>query len=310
MPEQRETKTEPPIALSLEAVIAAVTDDQPRLLAVTGNPRRMALPSGPLGAVGDPTLESALRRLVRQQTGLEVSYAEQLYTFGDRDRQRDSHAPRLLSVAYLALVHEEQPSDGAAWIDWYGLFPWEDHRDRSPAVLHERLLPQLRRWAAGDEARRSRLRVTFGTDATPWDPIRVLERYELLYEAELVAERFLDRSETPPAGLHTGTSLACDHRRIAASALGRLRGKLTYRPVVFELMGETFTLTELQHTVEALFGVRVHKQNFRRLVEQGRLVEGTAEYRGATGGRPAELFRFRAEVLGERPRPGLLRPRP
>ena len=99
--------------------------------------------------------------------------------------------------------------------------------------------------------------------------------------------------------------MALDHRRIAASALGRLRGKLTYRPVVFELLPDLFTLTTLQRTVQALAGVRLHTQNFRLLVERSRLVEGTGERTASTGGRPAELFRFRPEVVEERPRPGL-----
>ena len=55
--------------------------------------------------------------------------------------------------------------------------------------------------------------------------------------------------------------------------MGRLRGKLKYRPVVFELMPPEFTLLELQRTVEAISGTLLHKQNFRRLVEQGGLVE-------------------------------------
>jgi hypothetical protein len=75
--------------------------------------------------------------------------------------------------------------------------------------------------------------------------------------------------------------------------------------VVFELMAEAFTLFELQRAVEALAGVRLHKQNFRRLVEQGGLVEGTGRLRQDTGGRPAELFRFRRDVLLERPAPGV-----
>ena len=69
--------------------------------------------------------------------------------------------------------------------------------------------------------------------------------------------------------------MALDHRRILATALGRVRGKLKYRPVVFELLPPTFTLSRLQRVVEALAGVRLHKQNFRRLVERGGLVEGT-----------------------------------
>jgi hypothetical protein len=99
--------------------------------------------------------------------------------------------------------------------------------------------------------------------------------------------------------------MALDHRRFLATALGRLRGKLKYRPVVFELLPATFTLLRLQRVVEALAGARLHKQNFRRLVEQGGLVEGTGLIETGTLGRPAELFRFRREVLRERRAPGV-----
>jgi hypothetical protein len=96
-----------------------------------------------------------------------------------------------------------------------------------------------------------------------------------------------------------------DHRRILATAISRLRAKLKYRPVVFELLAEEFTLTELQATVESIFGRAVHKQNFRRLVEKAELVEPTGASTHDTGGRPAALFRFRREVLEERLAPGL-----
>ena len=65
-----------------------------------------------------------------------------------------------------------------------------------------------------------------------------------------------------------------------------------------------FTLLELQRTVEAISGIRLHKQNFRRLVEDQGLVEGTGRRAAIARGRPAELFRFRREVLRERPAPG------
>jgi hypothetical protein len=60
--------------------------------------------------------------------------------------------------------------------------------------------------------------------------------------------------------------------------------------------------------VEALAGVALHKQNFRRLVEQGGLVERLGVWERGTGGRPAEKFRFRREVLVERPAPGVRLP--
>jgi hypothetical protein len=73
-------------------------------------------------------------------------------------------------------------------------------------------------------------------------------------------------------------------------------------------MPDIFTLLELQETVEALSGVRLHKPNFRRLVEGQGLVEETGEVSTATGGRPARLVRFRREVLRERPAPGVRLP--
>ena len=136
----------------------------------------------------------------------------------------------------------------------------------------------------------------------------MLDRYELLYEAGLVEEARRDGRE---AALHAtafpalGEPMRFDHRRILGTAIARLRAKLKYRPVVFELMPPEFTLTDLQHTVEAISGRLLHKQNFRRLVETAALVEPTGETSTTTGGRPAALFRFRREVLQERPSPGL-----
>jgi len=309
-----------PIEISLDAVIVAVTDDAPRLLTIDGPAGMPALPSGPFQAQ-DRTLEMALRRWVLDQTGLDVGYVEQLYTFGDRERGPAGTSAsdggggsddevRQLSIAYLALVREGSPSAGASWRDVYDFFPWEDHRDGRPAMIDEVILPALQRFvdAGGDESRfrAERVRMAFGGPRLPFDGVRALERYELLYEVGLLFESAETRWR-PDGGAAPGLAsrpMYLDHRRIAATALGRLRGKLTYRPVVFELLPARFTLLQLQQVVEALAGIRLHKGNFRRLVEGAGLVEGTGEL-ARTGGRPAELFRFRREVLGERPRPGV-----
>ena len=156
------------------------------------------------------------------------------------------------------------------------------------------------------ELRRDRVRLCFGMDGVAWDEEKVLERYELLYEAGLVQE-FGARQWRPHGRTDgcLGAAMMFDHRRILATAIARLRGKMKYRPVVFELMAPSFTLLELQRTVEALLGRRLHKQNFRRLVAEQGLVEGTGKFAASARGRPAELFRFRREVLRERPAPGL-----
>ena len=149
--------------------------------------------------------------------------------------------------------------------------------------------------------RRLRIRITFGLDAAgtldaaAWNEELVLQRYELLWEAGLVPESPECRGPTVP-----GAPMRHDHRRILATAIARLRAKIKYRPVVFELLPEAFTLLLLQRTVEALAGRLLHKQNFRRLVESQDLVEETGEAARETGGRPAKLFRFRRAVLAER----------
>ena len=139
------------------------------------------------------------------------------------------------------------------------------------------------------------------------DEEKALDRYELLYEAGLVGEALRDgrpiaemRDNLPPSG----EMMRFDHRRILATAISRLRAKLKYRPLIFELMPPSFTLTALQRTVEAIAGRHLHKQNFRRFVEGTALVEPTGDM-APTAGRPAAVFRFRREVLQERPTLGL-----
>jgi hypothetical protein len=303
-----------PIEVGLTAAIVAVSEDHPLVL-VTGEDSGdvAGLPFGPFDPLSHRTLEMGLRAWVSAQTALNIGYVEQLYTFGDRGRHArpGDSAPHVISVGYLALTrvpeNAQAPRDaGASFEPWYRFFPWEDWREGRPDILDNLILPRLIGWAEQNKghAREERLRLGFGLEGIPWDEEKVLERYELLYEAGLVEEAFRDgRARARPDPL--GESMRFDHRRILATAIARLRGKLKYRPVVFELMPENFTLTELQRTVEAISGRHLHKQNFRRLVESTALVEPTGEMSTSTGGRPAALFRFRRDVMQERHAPGL-----
>jgi hypothetical protein len=314
----------PSIVVGLNAVIVAVTGEEPRLLTVGRAEHGMAgpgahepaLPFGPLDPAGHRTLDLGLRAWVREQTGLELGYVEQLYTFADRHRDPRERAggPRMVSIAYLALVREGRVAGAgqARWRGFYEFLPWEDARSGRPAVVEKVIAPALGRWVAeapdaeARRARRERADITYGLRGATLDPVAVLERYELLYEAGLAAEARRDGPEAAgPEAPPLGEPMALDHRRLMATALGRLRGKLKYRPVVFELLPTAFTLLHLQRVVEAMGGARLHKQNFRRLVEKGGLVEGTGQVEAHGVGRPAELFRFRREVLRERRAPGV-----
>ena len=310
-----------PIEIGLTAAIVAIDGNEPQILTARGDDLLTGLPFGPFDAISHRTFEIGLRAWVEEQTGLRLGYVEQLYTFGDRGRharEGDTEA-HVASIGYLALTRATAnavQAKGASFEPWYRFFPWEDWRITRPDIIERAILPKLVRWAAEGEApetaralpRKDRVRLYFGTEGASWDEERVLDRYELLYEAGLVEEA---RRDGRPAALARakmpmlGTSMRFDHRRILATAIARLRAKLKYRPVVFELLPAEFTLTELQRTVEAISGRHLHKQNFRRLVETGALVEPTGVTSTQTGGRPAALFRFRREVLQERPAPGL-----
>jgi len=318
--------------VNLIAVIVAVTEDTPRVLIIDqgeepgGGSSTAALPNGPFEPADHPSLESSLRRWVEAQTGLDLYYVEQLYTFGNRyrDPAEIDGGPRVVSVAYIALTHEDAVNTkGANWHDWYNFLPWEDWRRGRPAILDEHIEPSLQSWIRGARSnssrkeRQERVNVTFSrTSASDMDAVLSLERFELLYEAGLVAEASRDSNAIKGDKVvadgatfdNMGTSLASDHRRILATALGRLRGKLAYRPVVFDLMPGEFTLLQLQRVVEALSGAQLHKQNFRRLVTAGDLVEAVGRTSTVGRGRPAELFRFRREVLGEKLTVGVARP--
>ena len=307
------------VSIGLSAAVVSVAEERPSVLVVRhAHDKADALPFGPFEPLHHRTLESGLRTWVGQQTLLDLGYAEQLYTFGDRGRHlvTPGEGPRVVSVGYLALTRAgaELKAPDTLWRDWYGYFPWEDWRNENPPVIAGAIAPALKvftKAAASPEVaedRRARARICFGLEGLPWDEEKVLERYELLYEAGLVDEAKRDGRSVSSDGLGRpplGASMMFDHRRILATAISRLRGKMKYRPVVFELMPPSFTLLELQRTVEAISGVRLHKQNFRRLMEGQGLVEGTSKFTRTTRGRPAELFRFRREVLRERPAPGV-----
>ena len=320
------------VEIGLSAATITVRDDRPEVLTVRGehDPRRAddvrapspALPFGPFTPRDHRTLDIGLRDWVAEQTGLDLGYVEQLYTFADRGRHAgpDDTGPHVVSIGYLALLRPSEVDEDASltrWRSWYDFFPWEDWRNGKPEVLADVIEPLLDQWSERDDVitspsrpmqRKERLRIAFGMHGGTWDEEKVLERYELLYEAGLVDEARRDgRSAAREWDAHPalGQPLRFDHRRILATAIGRIRAKIKYRPVIFELMPNEFTLFELQKTVEAILGPHLHKQNFRRLVESAGLVEPTGEVRVKTGGRPARLYRFRREVVLERPAPGV-----
>ena len=194
------------IDIGLSAVVVAIRDDKAVVLTVRPQDARThrlsalaGLPFGPFNPDDHRTFELGLRAFVSEQTRFELGYVEQLYTFGDKGRDAPladvgAGAARVISVGYLALTPkaEEALAPDTVWTPFTRFFPWEDWRDGRPALIDEALGPPLRNWATTPE-RVARARLLFGLDGAPWNEERVLERYELLYEAGLAPEAARDR---------------------------------------------------------------------------------------------------------------------
>ncbi len=208
-------------SVTVDVVIFTLQDDDLRVLLIKRKhppfAGMWAIPGGFIDMHESPE-EAALREL-REETGVEDVYLEQLYTFGEPGRD-----PRgwVITIAYFALV------------------PAHTVRPR-----------------AGDDA---------------------------------AAARWWSMYALPP--------LAFDHADILAYALQRLRYKLEYTAVGFELLPEVFTLSELQAAYEVILGEKLDKRNFRRKILSAEVIEETGQYRMGEG-RPAKLYRFRPDAVAE-----------
>lgn len=286
--------------VELVTVLVAVTDYTARVLTVKDG---RELPSGALSPIHH-SLQAGVRDWVHKQTAQPMGYVEQLYTFVDTHRQNQDGLP-VLYVSYLGLVNEAQDlAADAIWCDWYQYFPWEDTRCTTWQARIEYILQALKHWADNapsrvqSNKRHQRIQIVWGTGTYTWMDDMVLLRYEMLYEAGLITE-----SPTLLQGFdigQTGIYMNKNHRRVLATALARLRAKIKYRPVIFELMPEQFTLLALQKSIETLTGCTLHKQNFRRQIFHQALIEPCSKDTVGMRGRPAQLYRFKDNVLLER----------
>ena len=211
------------------------------------------------------SLDEAARRELREETNVDDAYMEQLYTWGDVDRDPRT---RVVSTAYLSLtdasaleLRADDDTDDAAWF----------------AV--SRRLAQEQKTSTGEGyvlTRQYELALSSSSQAC-----RAVVRHVRTVTGRNATERW----EVVDTG-----GLAFDHAKMIAYGLERLRNKVEYTDIAFRLMPGRFTLTELQQVYEVILGAELLKANFRRKIA-GMVLE-TDEFTKDAGHRPSKLFRF------------------
>lgn len=232
---------------------------------------RWALPGGFVGM--DESLEAAAARVLLAKTHISDIYLEQLYTWGQPDRDPRT---RVMSCSYLSLIDASalapRAGAGTAAVQWFTI---------DEELLDERTL----RTPAGLEQERTvRLKLQEGPDHCS-ATIRILRRVSR--RARQVERELLEAD-----------GLAFDHAQILSYGLERLRTKLEWSDIAFSLMPEQFTLAELQQVYEVILGRKLLRAAFQRKVLP--MLEETGGFTAGLTHRPARLYRFNPAWSGER----------
>lgn len=218
----------------------------------------------------DESLTNAVNRKLTEETGIDNVYFEQLYTWGDVERDPRS---RIISTSYMALVNNnniktETNNDNIAW---FSVKKESMGKNRvSSGEIHYRYRVSL----ICEEKN-----ISIQYDLTEKIILREFDR-EISYEYDCI-----DGNDY----------LAFDHLKIIDYALERMKNKVQYTAIAFSLLPKFFTLTELQQVYEILLGRELIKSNFRRWVS--RLVEETDKTKKEGAHRPSRLFRLKKEAI-------------
>lgn len=225
-----------------------------------------ALPGGFVSV--EESIEDAARRELYSETNIDNVYMEQLFTWGEVNRD-----PRLrvISCSYMALVDrttlDVQAGDDADDAGWF-------------EVTYD-VLESNRKELAGGYEQEERIRIT-------------LQKEDIVLTGEvIITETVHGHIRRVQREIAENHGLAFDHLKMIQYAIERLRGKVDYTDIIFNLMPPLFTLSELQRVYEIILGRELLAPAFRRKIADR--VSETEEFTKDAGHRPSKLYRYRVD---------------
>jgi ADP-ribose pyrophosphatase YjhB (NUDIX family) len=214
------------------------------------------------------SLTQAAARELREETGINDVYMEQLYTWGEVNRDPRT---RVISCSYMALIDAAKirlkAGDDAADAQWFTI--------RKILKKDKRTLTQT-----GFVEKQKYLLTLISKEI----------KLEVQLEKTVTKK---ERTRIEDEQITAAGQAAFDHVKMISYALERLRNKIEYTDIAFNLLPEYFTLTQLQQVYETILGGELLKANFRRKIEDK--VIGTDQFTDISGHRPSRLFKKKQE---------------
>lgn len=229
-----------------------------------------ALPGGFVNI--DESIKDAAKRELFEETGIDVEmegiYMEQLYTWGEVNRDPRM---RVISTSYISLFNSKKTR----------LFPGDDADEACWFELQSRMVSEKKTF------------IDKGYILDRTMELKLVREGQELSALMKVSREVKGRSRRIEKKILKSDGIAFDHSLIIEYGLERLRNKIKYTDIAFNLMHEYFTLTELQQVYEIILGKELLKANFRRKI--GDMVIETDRVKKDTAHRPAKLYTFNPE---------------
>jgi len=202
-------------------------------------------------------LNETMKMCVKNKVNLENFYYEQLFTFGDKSRDPRT---RVLSVSYMLLTHQNSVLKNGEWFDI------EVRKEKAIRIVNPDGYTQSQ--------------MVFVTLKNKTETIENKLKISLKKE---------NLQETKSIDIES-SSLAFDHIKMIFFALERLKNKIEYTDIIFNLLSPTFTLTELKLSYELVLDEKLLDANFRR--KTSKMVEATNSFVTGKGHRSSQLFKL------------------